>query len=123
MNGNDFVVADSNAIIYLFDGKDCMNPYKEKNLIVSIVTEMELLSFPKITQKELVTFKSFFKECTLLALNDNIKEEAIYIRRKYGTKLPDAIVAATSICSGFPLITADKGFRKITELDLQILEP
>ena len=81
MNGNDFVVADSNAIIYLFDGKACMNSYKEKNLIVSIVTEMELLSFPKITQKELFTFKSFLKECTLLALNDNIKEEAIYIRR------------------------------------------
>lgn len=30
-----------------------------------------------------------------------------------GTKIPDAIVAATAIESELPLLTADKGFKKI----------
>lgn len=56
-------------------------------------------------------------------MNDMIKNEAILIRRTYGTKLPDAIVAATSIYSRLQLVTADKGFRKIDGLDLNLLDP
>ncbi len=32
-------------------------------------------------------------------------------------------VAATAIESNAPLITADKGFKKIAELDLRLIEP
>ncbi|MCR5456443.1 MAG: PIN domain-containing protein [Bacteroidales bacterium] len=45
------------------------------------------------------------------------------MRRTYGTKLPDAIVAATAIECNVPLITADKGFRKIKELQLELINP
>ena len=38
-------------------------------------------------------------------------------------KLPYAIVAATSLESDVPFVTADKGFRKITELDARLLDP
>ena len=38
------------------------------------------------------------------------KEKTIELRKKYKTKLPDAIVAASAIVKGLPLITADKGF-------------
>ena len=51
-----------------------------------------------------------------------IKERTILLRRKYGTKLPDSIVAATAIECELPLVTADKGFKKIEELDLRLLE-
>ncbi|MBQ9620289.1 MAG: hypothetical protein IJR44_07350 [Neisseriaceae bacterium] len=40
-----------------------------------------------------------------------------------GIKLPDAIIAATVIKNRVPLLTADKGFRQIAELDLILLEP
>ena len=61
--------------------------------------------------------------CKEFQLTDNIKERAILIRRTYGTKLPDAIVAATAIECNVPLISADKGFRKIEELNLQLINP
>ena len=32
-------------------------------------------------------------------------------------------IVATSMVAGVPLITADKGFKKIKELDLHLLEP
>ncbi len=121
MNGIDFVV-DTNTIIYLFSGKACATPYTDSNLIVSVITEMELLSFPRITNDEAAALKSFISDCIVIPLEERIKERAILLRRKYGTKLPDAIVAATAIEYGFPLVTADKGFKKIEELDLRLLE-
>lgn len=37
-------------------------------------------------------------------------------------KLPDSIIAATSLVYGLPLISADKGFSKIEELDFILIE-
>lgn len=122
MNGIDFV-ADTNAIIYLLSGKSYMMPYRDARLGISVITEMELLSFPRITSEELNNLHSLLSDCTIFPLNTAIKERAILIRRTYGTKLPDSIVAATALELGTPLITADKGFKKIIELDLRLLEP
>jgi predicted nucleic acid-binding protein len=36
--------------------------------------------------------------------------------------LPDAIIASTSLIYGLPLVTADKGYSKIEELDLILIE-
>jgi predicted nucleic acid-binding protein len=36
--------------------------------------------------------------------------------------LPDSIIAATSIVLEIPLLTADKGFRKINKLNLALYE-
>ena len=42
----------------------------------------------------------------------------IKLRRKYKIKLPDSIIAATSEYFNLPIITADKGFNKIEELNI-----
>ena len=122
MNGIDFL-SDTNAIIYLLSGKPYMQPYEDALLGVSVITEMELLSFPRITRDELNNLHSLLSDCMIFPLNTAVKERAIRVRRTYGTKLPDSIVASTALELGIPLITADKGFKKITELDIRLLEP
>lgn len=122
MNGIDFI-ADTNALLYIFKKNPCMIPYLNKSIGISVITEMELLSFPKITSIEETFFKRMIAKCFNFPLYENIKNRAISIRRTYNTKLPDAIVAATAIENNIPLITADKGFEKIKELDLRILNP
>ena len=122
MSGIDFI-ADTNAIIYLLSGKPYMKQYEDARLGVSVITEMELLSFPRVTPTELSNLKAVLSDCIIFPLNDTVKDRAIHIRRTYGTKLPDSIVAATSLECAVPLITADKGFKKITELKLRLLEP
>ena len=84
---------------------------------------MELLSYSGITESEENCIKSLLKECEEVALSAEIKEKTIEIRKKYKTKLPDAIVAASAIVSGLPLITADKGFNQIVELNLEMIVP
>ena len=122
MSGIDFI-ADTNAIIYLLSGKPYMKPYEDARLGVSVITEMELLSFPRITPSELNNLKALLSDCSIFPLDSSIKERAILVRCTYGTKLPDSIVAATALECAVPLITADKGFKRISELDLRLLEP
>ena len=56
-------------------------------------------------------------------MSEETKDKTIEIRRKYKTKLPDAIVAATAIVNNLPLISADKGFKQISELNLILIVP
>ena len=122
MTGLDFV-ADTNALIYLLDGNQCMKPYLQKKLALSVISEMEMLSFSGITEVDERRIKAMLADCSILPLNESVKNEAVFLRKKYKIKLPDAIVAATAIKSSIPLITADKGFRQIGELDLVLIEP
>lgn len=122
MTGIEFI-ADTNALIYFLEGNSCMLPYATKKLGFSIISEMELLSFSGITQEEETGVKTLLSDCSRFHLTEEIKDKTIEIRRKYKTKIPDAIVAATAIINNIPLISADKGFRQIVELNLILIEP
>lgn len=51
-----------------------------------------------------------------------IKQIVKEIKRKYKIKLPDAIIAATSIYLDIPLVTFDVDFKNIEELKLVLLK-
>jgi hypothetical protein len=51
-------------------------------------------------------------------LNADIKKMVVDLRMKYRLKLPDAIIAATACYHQLPLVSADKAFSKVTELEL-----
>ena len=108
MNGINYIL-DTNAIIYLLSGNPVMKQYLNCRFGLSVISKMELLSYNGISEKEEEIINNFLKVITL--------------RKKYKIKLPDAIVASTSICLGVPLITADKGFSKIKELNLELIVP
>lgn len=66
-------------------------------------------------------FNEFLEHVTIIDLKkvDQQLIETIYtLRKKYQIKLPDAIIAATSIVYKSSLITADKGFSKIDQLKI-----
>ena len=108
---------------YLLAGNPCMKSFIDKSLGVSVITEMELLSFPRITEQEQLVIKELLLNCMISYLDNDIKHQAIYLRRFYKIKLPDAIVAATAISYNVPLLTADKEFNKIKGLNLCLLNP
>lgn len=122
MSGIDLIF-DTNAVLYLLKGNTCVQSYLSKQFGISIISEMELLSFPKINKEDEQNIQSLIHDCTVFSLDYFVKEQTILLRKKYGIKLPDAIIAATAIKNRVPLLTADKGFRQIAELDLILLEP
>ena len=122
MNGIDYI-ADTNALLYLLSGNPCMKPYLSSYIGLSVISEMELLSFSGITSFEEERIRSLIQDCLVLFLTENVKNKTIALRRAYKIKLPDAIIAATAIENKLQLITADKGLKKIRELNLLLIEP
>ena len=122
MSGINYL-ADTNAVLYFLSGKECMKPFVSSRFAVSVINELELLSFPKITDEEERQIRGFIEKSVVLDLEDRIKERTIQLRRAYNVKLPDAIVAATAIEHEMMLITADIGFERIKELKLKLIIP
>ncbi|MFI5134485.1 MAG: PIN domain-containing protein [Chitinophagales bacterium] len=119
---NEFL-ADTNFLIYLLKGNRSTEPYLSSLLHVSIISEIELLGMPGITETEILAAKNLLSDCHLMELNSEIKDYAIELKRKYRMKTADAIIAATAKYFSVPILTADKAFRKITEIDTVIMNP
>ncbi|MGC4128269.1 MAG: type II toxin-antitoxin system VapC family toxin [Bergeyella sp.] len=118
MNGTDLLL-DSNIILYFLNGDTTLADFLEdKQMFVSFITEMELLSFKGLSNEEEKHIQQFLSECKIININSEIKAEAIRIRRNFGKKLPDSIISATSIFMEIPLITADSDFKKIEGIEL-----
>ncbi|MBK0380759.1 type II toxin-antitoxin system VapC family toxin [Mucilaginibacter segetis] len=118
MSGKEILV-DTNIILYLLDGSDTLEQILQgKNLYLSFITELELLGFKNISSKEESQIVEVLNDCSILSINKLIKEKYVEIRRKYHLKLPDALIAATAIVYNMPLITADKQFKTVKELNL-----
>jgi predicted nucleic acid-binding protein len=47
-----------------------------------------------------------------------MKQQVIKIRKQHNTKLPDSIIAASSVYTNIPLVTSDNNFEKIEALNL-----
>jgi predicted nucleic acid-binding protein len=113
MNGNKLLL-DTNIVLSMLDGDTTLSDFLfDKELYISFITEMELLSYKKITVKEQKAIKQFIKELLIIDINDAIKIKAITLRKSSNIKLPDAIIAATSLWLNTPLVTADKQLSKV----------
>ena len=118
MNGNKLFL-DTNIILYLLNGDFTLaEMLNNKQIYISVITELELLSFRHITNNEEKIIREFVKQCKVINITNPIKEETIQIRKKYKTKLPDSIIIASALYLDFPLITADSEFKKVEELAL-----
>jgi predicted nucleic acid-binding protein len=117
----DFI-ADTNFLIYIHEGNVSTRPFLKYNFGISFISEIELLGYTGISISEEIKLKSIIQNCFQTNWNNLMIDQTIQLKRNYQIKLPDAIIAATSITNKVPLISADKGFSKIKELDLVLLE-
>jgi predicted nucleic acid-binding protein len=120
MNGNRLLL-DTNIIIYILDGDKIIADYLlQKILYTSIICEIELFGSKFLSPKEEIQIKFFLEEFTIVSIDQSIKELAILFRKKYSLKIPDSIVAATAVSLEVPLVTSDKGFKPVTELQIDL---
>lgn len=122
MSGNKFLL-DTNAVLYILNGdKALAELLNGEKLYVSIITEMELLSYKDITAKEKLQIKNFLADFIIVQIDDDIRDQTITVKKSTHLKLPDSIIAATAIVLGLPFVTSDKQFRTVNELDLLFYE-
>ena len=73
----------------------------------SAISRMELLGFPSITREEETIIREKLSRLVYIPLTGTIEDVVIDLRRKRRIKLPDAIIAATALCTGAELMTLD----------------
>ena len=74
----------------------------------SAITRMELLGFHRITRDEESLIRQKLDRLAYLPLTGNVENVVIDLRQTHKIKLPDAIIAATALCSGIELLTLDQ---------------
>jgi len=118
MSGKEILV-DTNIILYLLSGSDTLEEVLQgKDIYLSFITELELIGFKKITPKEEQQIKRLLDDCTIIPINNRLKEKYVELRKKYHLKLADAIIAATALTFDLPLITSNKQFKTVEELSI-----
>ncbi len=115
MSGSKLLV-DTNIVLYFLKGNDELTRlFSDYALAVSFISELELLSFGQISPEDDKAIRSLLKFVQIIDITPEIKSQTVSIRRKSKLKLPDAIIAATSLSQDLPFITADVGFSKIKD--------
>ena len=113
------IIFDTNIIAYFFEGnKEAGKLMKVYDAIISSITFIEALSSKKIPASKRELMEGFLQSFTIIETNPLINKIAIDFRLKYSIDTPDAIIAATAKYRNVKLITADKIFFKIKEIEI-----
>jgi predicted nucleic acid-binding protein len=105
------IVLDSSSGIYHLNKKIDLSavlaayPGCEKH--ISVITELEALSKPSMTDDEESEAKAFLSSCIVEDISPAVKQAAISLRRSKKLRLPDAIIAATALALKAPIISND----------------
>lgn len=111
------VVLDTNVVLYLLSGRLADNLPVGPHF-VSVITELELLSYPELTSVEEGGIRDLLDHVNVVSLTTSVKALAIEVRRNHRVRLPDAIVVATALSLGATLCTNDKDIPKIDGLEI-----
>ena len=118
---------DNNAVSNYFaglfsqKGMDFMASVLDQTPRISVITEIEALSWVHSDKSKEDIVKAFVQDATIINLTPSIVSECIRIRRSRKIKTPDAILAATAITYNLVLITSDNGFKRVESL--RIIDP
>lgn len=121
-------LADSNALIDLvldrlpaasaawLDGQ-----LAAQQVAISVITRIELLTKTQ-PAAEYATMQALVRSMSVLPLDEPVIRQTIALRQQHRVKLPDAIIAATALAHGLPLLTRNAAdFRRVA--GLRLLDP
>lgn len=119
---------DTNAIIYYLNGENLAIQTLEKifsasfTIYISVITEMELLSFSSLSPQETQNIEQILRTLTIIPVDSKIARIAAQVRRIHRTKAIDACIAATALHTRTTLVTRNiKDFEKIKHFQLMSL--
>ena len=89
-----------------------------QTVFISIITEIELYASKNLSSAEIEIIDTFIQSVNIVELDKDVKLKAIELRRTGLLKLPDSIIAASAINKNIPIVSADKAFGKISDLEV-----
>ncbi len=120
MSGKRYVL-DTNAIVALLRGHKQLSSLLDHAewVGVSVISELEFLSFPGLGQEDEALFVLFCESVDVIGLQPDdmlLISQIACLRKATRLKLPDAIIGATAIVNDALLLTADAKLLKVSEV-------
>ena len=118
------ILLDSNILIYAASDKhkSLRDLFKNPECSCSIISQLEVLGYPKITSEQSKFFEAMFQLMDILPITEELVKQAIVYRKKNNMSVGDAIIAATAKIFNATLYTNnEKDFINIK--DISILNP
>lgn len=118
---------DTNVLIYLLNGnrklEEFFNRYRKSRFFISVITRFELLvgaERQNMTLSELENYLDLFENVNV---DKKIIEEAVRFALKFRSALrfKDLLIAATASFTKSILVTADKDFKRVPGLRVEMV--
>lgn len=112
----DLVIVDTDVLIdagrNIGDAVACLEQIeRQASLAISVVSEMELIVGCR-NKAELRALDGFLSRFQVVKLNEQVCDRAIDLLRRYrlshGLLIADALIAATALWQGIPLVTKNE---------------
>jgi predicted nucleic acid-binding protein len=111
------VLLDTSIVLDILEGVEQVADIVQGcDVHISVITRVELLSSVKATPARTAAVQAFILDCKLVQFSQEIQDTTIEFRKTYRLKLPDAAIAATAHYMGLELISADKGFSRVSDV-------
>ena len=115
MENSELVLCDTDVIIEFYKGNSAITKSLKKigvgNIAISSITAAELI-YGAFNKKELNQICNDIENLNLISLNYNINDKFLELMKKYSLshkiKIPDCIIAATSLVYNIQLFTLNK---------------
>ncbi len=114
------IILDTNVVLYFLAGR-LREPLPQVNIYISVITEIELLSYPLLSVESESEINDFLADVTIVDLSKHIKQTAISLRSQHRLKLPNAIIVATASYLNAELLTNDIKLLNIPEISVSAL--
>lgn len=103
------MILDSNVIIYSNQpGYETVLDFLDRNvgqLMVSLITQLEVRGFHKLTPIDRADFETFFASVLIFPIDKTVITEAIRLKQQRKRSLGDSIIAATGLLYNQPVLT------------------
>ncbi len=118
---------DSNIVIYHLNDalpptvRDQIETWITEGAAISVITRIEVLGYPQTAaqMQQAVRLLALFDEA---ALHGEVVQQTIALRQQHRIRLPDAVIAATALVRGVPLVTRNR--RDFQAIDgLTVIDP
>jgi len=112
-------LADTNVLIYLLRGDETAAALLEDfDVQISFIIHIELLSFAGLTPLVESKIERMIQSLHVIHSDKFLVKVASQFRREYRLEMPDAIIAATAYNYSLSLLTADKVFSRVNQIEV-----
>jgi predicted nucleic acid-binding protein len=125
------LLLDTNILIYNLQGAlstevkaSIRQAMDSQQAYISVITRIEVLGWKGYNDTTLQQMGQLLSKLREIPLAEAVVQDTIRIRKQFGLKLPDAVIAASATVNGLPLLTGNvDDFKRVIDLELRSIWP